>query len=995
MLQWSGETAAAAREFETELGLDPSNPRLAAGFLQAAADAGRLTASQSELAARLYRELGTSYLVRSPVFAARFGRVLQLAGRTDEATALFAKAVANAPLAAAAKRELAGVLSSAGRIDDAITVLGGANAESADLAQLATLQAGRKDWKAAEAAARANLRANPNDAAAARLVADVLSWSGRYEEALADFAKLRTAHPDDLEIPVRIAEVRFWSRDVTGAAAAFADLLSTTPSDSAAWQKSRDGFAATVLTLADPPTKYVETAAMLARTMTPAAADAVPLTAARLAAILSRANRAVPAGLADKANGIVPADDNQRRELAAVFAALGRRQQALDLYRGVARTADDTAALAGLFAAANDFVSAERVALDAVAENPRDIAAQRLLADILSWKKDYKGATAAYQKLIEQYPEDASLRAQLAQVLLWNGDYVDAATRYEAFLTKYPDRLDLTAPFFAALAAADPPPTPAQARLAEKLADLPANRDSKDAGFLSNIAWVLHRVDAADRAKTYLDAAVALDPTDAQTRKNLAGVLQVFGRVKDALKMFEGLTLTEGDRFRLAGLFATDRQYDKTEEMVRSVLARDPGNVKALRLLADVLSWNEKYRADGYRESLELFAKLQTLAPTDREIPVRIAEVNLWAGNFDRATDLFGILLTDDFDRPSLWSAYIDSAASEKQPSAAEGVMAARIYTAAFLPTKPPVKGMYPFPPADPTDGREVRDGRLPTRFLSRLAWVLFQTNSKDKATTVINAAVARKPSVGEIRREIAGVLSSMGRFGDARKMYEGIAGELQTWVDVVRMAELDSAEGAFTRAADRLARVVRDHPDEKLPALLLADVLIWGKQYREATRRLDDARRRWPGDPAVEGRAAAALGYGGNPAAAVPLFVRLLEKNLDQPTLWQPFLDAVAAAPAGTANAALVTKIVQKLETTMAENPERVVGISLALARVGQGDRAIAGLRRALAVRPESQVLRRRLAETLSALGRTREAEVQFEILLRQQQQPASVVGP
>jgi predicted Zn-dependent protease len=639
-------------------------------------------------------------------------------------------------------------------------------------------------------------------------------------------------------------------------------------------------------------------------------------------------------------------------------------------------------------------VSAERVAQDAVAENPGDPAAERLLADALAWKKDYKAAAAAYQKLIDRAPDDIALRVQLAQVLLWSKDYAGAASRLQALIAKHPDRTDLLPPFFSALAANDVPPTPAEAKLAEQLAEVPATRESRDAGFLSNVAWVLHRIGATAAVGPYLDAALALDPTDAQTRKDLAGVLQVVGRVKEALKLFEGLPLTDGDRFRLAGMYATDRQYGPAEDLVRSVLARSPDDRKALRLLADVLSWNDKYKEGGYAESLEVFARLRELDPGDPEIPVRIAEVNLWAEKYDVATKLFQALLTDRFDRPNLWPGFIDAAASEKVPVTSDAKLVLRIDQATAAAARPPVSAMYPFPPGNPFDASEVKAGTLPTRFLSRLAWVLYQTNSKDRAIAVLNAAVARNPADGGVRRELAGVLSALGRFAEARKMYEGIAVQFQTWADSLRVAELFVAERSFDRAEQRLRQIVRTNPTEKAPQLLLADVLIWSKQYPQATALLDQMRRTWPGDPAVEGRAAAALAYGGRPAAALPLFARLLDRDINQPDLWQPFLDAVAAAPADPANAALVNRVIQKMDVALSKNPDRIAAYGLALVRVGQGDRAVAGLQRALALRPESEVLRRRLAETLTAMGRTEEADVQWRILLQRIGQPANVVG-
>ena len=673
--------------------------------------------------------------------------------RPDLAEPFLNRALALKPTAPGERRELAGVLAAAGRSDRALQLLSSADATPEDYLQLAYLMSGRKDFRAAEKAARTFLQSHPDNPRGQELLANVLSWKGSYPEALKLFEQLAQTYPKNTDYPVRIAEVTLWSGDYSRAATDFFALLKAGSED----PKVRSGFAAAVAALPNVPPQYLPKIESLAAAMTAADAAADPLTAGRLAVSLVRAKRTATAKeLGDHLRDVTPTDPVARRELAGILGLLGQRQRALELFAGLELSPEDRFNLAGLYASADDWSAAESEYRSILKDTPDDPRALRQLAELLSWKKDYAASIDLSKKLLQRNPNDTELKTRLAEVQLWSGDYAAAAANFNTLLSQEKSDFTIIASFTAAVANMDPV-NPGFEKAAIALAKLAVARDAKDARFLSNMAWVLHRAGDETQATQYLDAALATKPSDPETRKNLAGVLEVMGRTKEALAMFEGLTLTEGDRFRLAGLFSADKQYDQAEIQCRAILEQSPTNQKARRLLADVLSWNGKYD-----ESLALFEELRKESPNQPELPIRIAEVTLWKRDYPTASRLFEQLLVDKFNRPNLWPSFIDAIASNRRITEEQEVMAKRIEEQTRTAGGNLIAKMYPGQ-AQPT--------QLPAVFLSRLAWVMFISGDRAAANELVERVLKRSMIEPVARREIAGVLSSLGRYREAIAM--------------------------------------------------------------------------------------------------------------------------------------------------------------------------------------------------------------------------------
>lgn len=963
-LVWAERPAEAIDLYAAELKKHWGSPKLARGFFEAGAAAGALTPAQVKLATRLYQEVPLIRAVTDPVFIARLGRVLQLAGLPTEADKELSRAVAMQPVDATARRELAIVLAEAGRSDRALLLLSGAHADPEDFRQVAYILSAVKNFSGAVSAAQKFLDSRPNDPKAKRLLADVLSWKGDYPASLALFEKLREADPANRELAIRIAEVTLWSGEFAQAASAFDKLLATGDEPIV-----RAGFASAVAALPHPAPEWVDRAEKLAAGLTSEQVAADPLTAGRFAVILTRGKQPHAAvRLADLLVQINPKTTADRRELAGILGLLGKRERALELFAGLDLTPTDRLNLAGLYASAENFDAAEKEYRAILAAQPTNTGAMRRLAELLSWKKDYPQSIELYRSLLKLSPGDPELLTRLAEVQFWAGDYTAAAAGLNQMIAKGKPALPLVATFTAAVANMDPV-DPKFEKAVVGLAALPDLRTATDPMFLSNMAWVLHRAGDTPDAKFYVEAALALDLRDPPVRKNLAGVLEVMGRTTEAAALFQGLTLDEGDRFRLAGLYSADKRYALAEEQLQAILTLSPQNPKARRMMADVLSWDGKYA-----ESLKLFRELAIEFPKDPEIPVRIAEVTLWNRQYDQAATLFRELLAQNPNRPALWPNLIDALASaEKFPDASLEIVRT-IQDRTQTADEKLVQAMFP---------AERGITRLPAVFLSRLAWVLQRGGDRNAANAILDRVLARKQLEPEAQRELAGVLSSVGRYREAIALYNTVT--LDT-ADRVRLAELNIAINDFPAAERKLRELIREKPEDVELKVLLGDVLIWTRQYTEALRILAEARQLAPEDPAVLGRYATASVWNKDPETALELLQPLLTRNPDQPKLWQPYLDAVAAVKT------VPTEYRKTIETVSARladdrnstDSSRYVTMGLALARIGQGEQALRMVAAAVAADPRNQQLRKQYADMLSTMGYYSEAEAQYRQLLR-----------
>jgi tetratricopeptide (TPR) repeat protein/cellulose synthase/poly-beta-1,6-N-acetylglucosamine synthase-like glycosyltransferase len=934
---WSGDYDQALARFQALLEAKFDRPELWSSYVAAASSAKSLAESHRRMVLRIIEQAALE-APQDSLFFGRLAWVLHRLKEDEKAGPLLDRAVASPPQDPAARRELAGVLAAAGRSKAALQLYEGLTLDLEDRCRLAALYAADKNFAAAEEQCRAILREKPGDKRVARQLADVLSWKKDYAEALALFEKLARDDPKDAELPLRLAEVTLWSGDHDKALARFQALLVANFDQPKLWL----GYVNAAAGAQKLDARQAELAARIAEQALACESKDVALLT-RLAWVLHRLKDTAKAGpLLDRALALPPQEPAARKELAGVLAAAGKTKAALGLYEGLPLEREDRHRLAALYAADHDFTAAEQQCRIILRDQPQDPQARRRLADVLSWKKDYAEALTLFEKLAQDDPKDAELPLRLAEVTLWSGDHDKALFRFQALLEANFDQPELWPSYVNAAAGAHKLDA-RQVDLAAQIGEKALAEESKDVALLTRLAWVLHRLKADAKAGSLLDRAVALQPPDPAIRKELAGVLAAVGKIKSALRLYEGLPLELEDRYRVAALYLADNDFAAAEQQCRALLHSRPDDKQALRLLAAVLSGKKEYP-----EALTLLQKLSDADPADTELSVRLAETTLWSGDYDKAISRFQSLLEAKFDQPELWRSFVDAAASAPGLSENQAGLALRIY--------------------ERTVAAESKD----VAFLARLAWLLYRAKESAKAGTLLDQALALHPKEPAVRKELAGTLASIGRFKDALQMYEGIPLDLDDRYHLV---------GIYATALLKYRDILQDEPDDKDAQRLSTYVSSWKPTVQESVALMEKQAREAPRDHRLLVRLAEVTLWSGNYEQALCRFQALLEEEFDQPPLWRCYVDAAASTEMllTEAHARMLLRICER-RARVETKVEYISRLAWVLFRLKELPKVEQLLDRAVALRPTEPAVRKELAGVLAAAGRPQQAREMYE---------------
>jgi thioredoxin-like negative regulator of GroEL len=228
---WRGKAAEALGQLEEQLTEDFRQPALWRAYALALAGADRPTPRQVELALRIAGQPAgdgpeaVSLLTRLAWGLYRAGQRAQDARLGERAGALVEQAVALRPQGGDERRELAGVLAALGKTKAAWSQLDGLEPHEGDRRLRISLLASENRFDEAEVEARRLVEDNPRDAESRLLLADVLGWNHKGEEAARLYELLLRANAADQRLPRRLAEVTLWSGDYDRALGLYHDLL--------------------------------------------------------------------------------------------------------------------------------------------------------------------------------------------------------------------------------------------------------------------------------------------------------------------------------------------------------------------------------------------------------------------------------------------------------------------------------------------------------------------------------------------------------------------------------------------------------------------------------------------------------------------------------------------------------------------------------------------------------------------------------------------------
>ena len=256
---------------------------------------------------------------------------------------------------------------------------------------------------------------------------------------------------------------------------------------------------------------------------------------------------------------------------------------------------------------------------------------------------DVAAARAGYAAVLRAEEEFAPARYLLGRLLADAGMPAEARSEFAAALDAAPDFVD--ARVAAVRAAIDAEDVDA----AEILAAEGAARADPPATALLR-AWGAARLAARDGqgAAQRFEAALARDPTDAETHYNHGVALQMLRQYPDAARAYQRALTFRPDLvaadFNLGVIFGELGNRDAAIHAFSNVLERDPSHAMAHRNLGDTL-----FAAGRFDEWRANFARFEQHCPTALSLAVHALEVSQWIGDFARVDRYLDGLRNDLF----------------------------------------------------------------------------------------------------------------------------------------------------------------------------------------------------------------------------------------------------------------------------------------------------------------------------------------------------------
>jgi cellulose synthase/poly-beta-1,6-N-acetylglucosamine synthase-like glycosyltransferase/predicted Zn-dependent protease len=787
------------------------------------------------------------------------------AGRLDLAAERFRLVLETWPDRPQYRNEIAGALLAGHRLDEAGRLLEGVEPDREGRVLLVMVHSAAGRYEAAERQARSLLKRYPGDPTAEGLLADVLSQRGQHLQAQAIYQRLLASRGDDLKLVIQLAHGSLWSRNYQEALDRFQAILDRHLKDPGRAREHPGVLKGYVNAAASAPqigkAQLPTVVRLYEQVLTEAETDVVFLT--RLSWVLHRLGEDdKSAAVLERAAALRPADPALGRQIAAGFLAAGRPAMAQKLLENQGADLEARTLLAEAYVHNRNYPAAAAVCRALLREHPDHAPTRAKLADILSWNKEYAEALQLFEELARKDPQNTYYPVRLAEVTLWSGQAARALGRFEALL-----RVDFRRPQlwwgFVDAAAGSPQLTGAQASLARSIRDeavegahrSPAvveafrrdDRELAEDAFLTRLAWILiEHVRDPKGAEVLLDRALSLHPKRPERRKELAGVLAAARRYQEALQLYDGLTLDLDDRLQLGRIQAGAEDFAAAAGQCQLVLKQQPLHRGAQVLLADVLSWQQRFA-----ESLELLNQLRRAYPDDAYLSRRQAEVTLYSGDVARALELFEARLASNVEQPLLWPGFMDAAGRSPALTPQQERLARRIST---RPIADEPRHIELLAQTAWVLHHHLKDKQRASTFLlravllncqepaalARLAWVLHRVGDPANRDLVLKRALALRPRSAYVREELARVLAATQHVQQARGLYLELAAADPRNVGIqTALAELALARRDYTEALDRLQKAAQAGGKGPHWRKLLADASAGAAALTEPQTRL------------------------------------------------------------------------------------------------------------------------------------------------------------
>jgi cellulose synthase/poly-beta-1,6-N-acetylglucosamine synthase-like glycosyltransferase/tetratricopeptide (TPR) repeat protein len=724
-------------------------------------------------------------------------------------------------------------------------------------------------------------------------------------------------------------------------------------------EKDKPGYDAKKAEMVD---KYAR--ALFVGAMASSAADekqAIYLT--RLGWVLQRLGDAKRSSEAvAKAMEILPQNAQIREQLAGLLLRAGRTEQAIRVLVGV-NTKNARLIRIGVHLENKEFTEALQLAR-ANFDSERTWENEKYYADILSWKGDPSSlaeATKIYERHYNEAPDEET-EARIAELSLWAKHYTDATSKFMALLdsdAKFELNAKKYGDGFINAAAGAKELTPAQLRIAAKLADLRLREGPGDPLMTARLAWVLLQGKDRARAEALL-SKLDVKSVKPESRKEVANVLAGAGLFRQAIELAPN-PQTDRERLDVAQLYIGAKEWDKAIAQIKRVLAEKTGDVPLLKeanhLLADIYS----YKGD-YAESLRLFTVLRSENPTEPIFEIREAEVMLWSKEIEKALPLFEELYRRFGANPRVWLGYVSTVAAIGGHNTRFKITPIESKTAIETTERIAERVLIAPTPASP-------------ELLSRLALALYYCGDFEKADLFVSKALDLKSEDPVMRRELANALWTLKRYKEAIDQYQSFeltADDRRRLIDIASDAEdLDLAV--------RQARIlVQQNPTNRLDKKVLADVMAWRGDFSESIALYEQLLKDQPedADNLKTQIADVWLWWRHYPEA----FIRYSELLATRPEqVYLGFIDAASSAPnRSPEQIKQLLQVYDRFKDKMTD-VARMARLASVLTKSNHGAEADYLLDRALKLNTTDVNARIELANALSARDRVPEAIAVF----------------
>lgn len=852
----------------------------------------------------------------------------------------------------ALRNELAGVLISDGKLDRAERLLNEVTPNLEGRLLLVAIHTRRNDLDAAEDEVRRIIALDPEDIQAKQLLADVLSWKKGFAQSRQIYEQLLRVKGATPELALRLAQVALWSKQYDDALARYQAL----------WDQGvqsidvMKGYVDAASSATHLSNKQKETARTLYdKIFTSNSNDAILF--ARLAWVMQRADEhEKSAALLNRAVVMQPDDPELKKQLFGALVLAGRYEEALGGTDPENMDLKTREYLIGLHVKNKNFAAAASECRRILQEKPGDLRIEKLLANVLSWGKRYKESLELFRQLAVRDPNDDEIPLRIAEVTLWSGDQKAAVDLFEQLLQIDFNNLPAQQGFIDAVAAVDTM-SEDHANLALRIYEYSAVNNPELATFYTRLSWVLLRDGYTIQADRLLDQIVKLQIEDSTLRKELAGVLAAAKKNELALKYYEGTALTVQDRFALANIHASVKNYKSAIEQCELLLKNRPNDTRVRRLIADIYSWDGQYDL-----SLKTINQLLMEMPQDAKLQIRRAEVTLWSKDYDKALSHYRDLLQVQPARKDLWPDYINAASSAKALTGADAVL---------------VKAII-----ESQETSELTD----VEQLMRRASVALRLEMDKPANMLLDRALAMNPKDATVRKELAGILGSAQRYKESLQLYQGLQLALE---DYYALASLYASDQQYGQAMKQCRILLTATPKERKPRQLLADLLSWDKQYTESLKEFDKLLVEYPQDKELKRRRAEVTLWSGDQVQALRLLTRMLDGQFEQPEVWPGYVAAAAGVEKLTKSQQV---IIDKIEKQVGETSEDAALLArLAWIYQAQDDNSTATrlLKRALSLELKDAIIIKEMIGILAAVGLSKEALVLYQRLPEDRKDP------